>query len=319
MADITVKPLTVSKAIDPGEAAGRTAGSFIGEVLGENAVQLRDKDVLVMSSKVVAFFEGGLLRLEEVHASWKARFLGRVFGKDPRKLQLLMETGKVLVVVPMRRILRIPSMRRMMIERSANPAAMLEGYSRINNYTFVVQAHAAYLDEAGIDHTNSPEGYVTVLPLDPCATAAKIRAELMERFGRDVAVIVTDTVTCVGRVGSQDIAIGYAGIDPITRATFSDDLFGVPRSGGIDVAIDSIAGLAGLMMGQTTERTPAVLVRGMDYEPERGEDAGRGMGVLGYPPGAGWRITLHTVAATAWFRLVNLLTFSRWPRRTRSI
>ena len=319
MADITIKRLTVSEAIGPKETTGRTAGSFFGEVLAGNEIELQEKDVLVISSKVVSFFEGGLLRLEDVRASWKARFLGRVFGKDPRKLQLVMETGKVLVVVPLKRILRIPSVRQMLIERSANPDAMLEGYSRINNYTLVVQAHAAYLDEAGIDHTNSPEGYVSVLPRAPCATAAKIRAELMEQSGRDVAVIITDTVTCVGRVGSQDIAIGYAGIDPIMRATFSDDLFGVPRSGGIDVAIDSIAGLAGLVMGQTTERTPAVLVRGLDYEPEREEDAGRGMGILGYPPGAAWRITLHSVLATAWFRVVNLLTFRRWPRRSRSI
>lgn len=319
MADVTIKPLAVSKAIGPEDTTGRTAGSFIGDVLAENGIDLQDKDILVVSSKVVSFFEGGLVRLEEVRASRKARLLGRVFGKDPRKLQLLMETGKVLLVVPMKRILRIPSMRRMMIERSANPAAMLEGYGRLNNYTFVVEAHAAYLDEAGIDHTNSPEGYVSVLPTNPCATAAKIRAEVMERFGRNAAVIITDTVTCVGRVGSQDIAIGYAGIDPITRATFSDDLFGVPRSGGIDVAIDSIAGLAGLVMGQTTERTPAVLVRGLDYAPEREEDAGRGMGILGYPPGAAWRITLHAVLATAWFRIVNLLTFRRWPKRSRSI
>ncbi len=319
MSEITVKPIIVNRTIGPEEARDRTAGDAVAEALIENGITPRPGDILVVSSKVVSFFEGGLIRLEDVTPSWKARFLGRAFGKDPRKLQLLMETGKVLLVVPMKRILSIPSIRAMMIERSANPEAMLDGYSRINNFTFVVGAHAAYLDEAGIDHTNSPDGYVTALPSDPCEVARRIRGELRERFGADAAVIITDTVTCVGRLGSQDIAIGFSGIDPITRATFSDDLFGVPRSGGIDVVIDSIAGLAGLVMGQTVERTPAVLVRGLPHAPQRDEDVERGMGILGYPPEAQWRMALYAVAATAWFKLVNLFTFRRWPKRTRSV
>jgi len=319
MSEITVRPIVVGRTIEPEEAGAKTAGQAVAEALLENALTPQDGDIIVVSSKVVSFFEGGLVRLGDVKPCWKARVLARAFGKDPRKLQILMETGKVLLVVPMKRILRMPSMRRMMIERSANPDAMIEGYSRINNFTFVVRVHAAYLDEAGIDHTNSPEGFVTVLPVDPCVVAERIRNELAERFGIAVAVIITDTVTCVGRVGSQDIAIGFSGIDPVTRATFSDDLFGVPRSGGIDVVIDSIAGLAGLVMGQTVERTPAVLIRGLSYAPQREEDVARGMGILGYPPGAQWRLVLYALAATAWFRIVNLFTLGRWPKRTRSI
>ena len=318
MRDVTIKPLRVENVIEPEQTAGRSAGSFIVELLGVNEVVPQSGDVLVVSSKVVSFFEGGLIRLDGVCPSRKARWLGRLFGKDPRKLQVLMETGKVLAVIPLRSILKIPSVRRMMIERSANPGAMIEGYSRLNNHTFIVRAHAAYLDEAGIDHTNSPDGYISVLPPNPCATAAKIRVALRERFKQEVAVIITDTVTCVGRLGSQDVAIGYAGIDPMTRATFSEDLFGVPRSGGIDLVIDSIAGMAGLVMGQTTERTPAVLVRGLPYEPERPEDAGRGMRILSWPEDEQWRMVLYGALATAWFRVANFLTFQRWPKRTRS-
>jgi coenzyme F420-0:L-glutamate ligase/coenzyme F420-1:gamma-L-glutamate ligase len=319
MREIKILPVTVGEAIRPEATEGRSAGSFFCHALAENGIEPQDGDVLVVSSKVVAFFEEGLVRLEDVRASWKARFLGRAFGRDPQKLQILMETGKVLAVVPMGKVLSIPTFRRMMIERTPNPDAMLAGYGTINRSTFVVRAHAAYLDEAGIDYTNSPEGYVTVLPRDPCATARKVRRELRKQFGKDVAVIITDTVTCVGRVGSQDLAIGYAGIDPITRQTFSDDLFGVPRSGGIDIVIDSIAGMAGLVMGQTTERTPAVLVRGLDCVPERETDIEDGMRVLEYPPGVVWRAAMYVILATAWFRLVNVLTFRRWPRRTRAV
>jgi coenzyme F420-0:L-glutamate ligase/coenzyme F420-1:gamma-L-glutamate ligase len=310
-------PLSVSDTIRPQDAAGRTAGAFLSELIERQGIELEDKDVLVASSKVVALFEGGLIRLDSVRPSRKARVLGWAFKKDPRTVQLIMETGKVLLVVPMHRLIRIRGLREMMQARSANPEAMLAGFGRLNNYAFVVRAHGAYLDEAGIDHNNSPEGFVTVLPKDPCAVAARIRAELSERFGRAPAVIITDSVTCVGRVGSQDIAVGFAGIDPVMRMTFSDDLFGVPRSGGIDVVVDSIAGMAGLLMGQTVERTPAVLVHGVDYLPECDGESVRGMKVLAYPPGLQWKSALLTLLATLRFWIVNVFTFQRWPSRRK--
>jgi len=315
---ITLHPVSVAEAVTPENAEGKTAGSFFCDALEREGLPPSTGDVLVVSSKLVSILEGGCVRLDDVRPSWKARFLGKAFLRDPKKLQVLMETGRVLVVLPLKRILSIPGVRRMMIARSPNPEAMLRGFSTTNKYTFIVQTHAAFLDEAGIDHTNSPEQYITVLPPDACASAARIRQEIAEQFGAEVAVIVTDTVTTVGRLGTQDTAIGFAGIDPVTRHSFSDDLFGAPRSGGIDLVVDSIAGMAGLVMGQTVERTPAVLVRGVEYEPEREDAAERGLAALVYPPEAMKRIILYTLLATAWFKLANLLSFSLWPKRTRS-
>lgn len=308
-------PLTVAAAIRPEETSGRTASDFFLGLIEDSGTEPRDRDVLVVSSKVTSFFESGcVVRLSDVVPSRKARLLGRLFGRDPRKVQLVLEQGSVFLVIPMKRITRIQSVRRMLEERSANPEAMWKGFEQINSYTFVVRNHAAYLDEAGIDHTNSPDEYVSLLPRDPCGTARGIRDEIRERYGVDVAVILTDTVTSVGRMGSQDVAIGYAGIDPITRDTFSDDLFGVPRSGGIDIVVDSIAGMAGLMMGQTTERRPAVLVRGLNYKPERSDDV-PGMGAVGMPSDSEWRIVLYTLSATLRLRLGSLLAFQRDPKR----
>ncbi len=307
-------PLTVEQAIHPEETGEQTAGAFFADLVERTGIRPLDGDVLVVSSKVASFFEpGGVVWLADVVPSRKARVLGRMFGKDPRKVQLVLEQGKVFVVIPMKRIIRIPSVRRMLEERSVNPEAMWRGFEQVNSYTFVVRNHAVYLDEAGIDHTNSPDAYVSLLPPDPCRTAEGIREAFHRRYGVDVAVIVSDTATCIGRMGSQDMAIGYAGIDPITRMTFSDDLFGVPRSGGIDIVVDSIAGMAGLVMGQTTERRPAVLVRGVAYEPERHQEAG--MSAVEMPAGSEWRIALHTLLATVWLRLGSALALQRAPRR----
>ena len=312
---IQIIPLTVADAIHPAETSGGTAGEFFLKLIGDSGLEPQDQDLLVVSSKVASFFEGDcLVRLADVIPSRKARLIGRLFGKDPRKVQLVLEQGNVFLVIPMKRIIRIPSIRRMLEKRSANPDAMWRGFEQINSYTFVVRKHAAYLDEAGIDHTNSPEEFVSLLPRDPCETARGIRREIRERHGVDVAVILADTVTCVGRMGSQDMAIGYSGIDPITRVMFSDDLFGIPRSGGMDIVIDSVAGMAGLVMGQTTERRPAVLVRGLDYVPERDDDA-PGMTAVAMPRGSEWRIAVYTILATLRLRLGSLLAFQRNPRR----
>jgi len=314
--EVTFIPLTVAKAVRPEETPGQTAGRFFVEVLSENGATLCDKDVLVVSSKVATMFEGGQLRLCDVVPSRKARIVGWLFHRDPRKVQLVLEQGPVLLVVPMKRIVRMPSMRRMLEMRSPNQEAMREGYGRINGHVFVVRKHAAYLDEAGIDHTNSPEGYVTLLPDDPCATARRIRETIRQAIGKEIAVIITDTVTCIGRLGSQDLAIGYAGIDPITRDTFSDDLFGIPRAGGIDLVIDSIAGMAGLVMGQTIERTPAVLVRGIDYAPER-SDENPGMAAVAMPTRGQWKIVCNTLLSTLWFRIGSAISFQRNAGRRR--
>ena len=314
-ARIEFVPLTVRDAVHPEETNGRTVGEFLLQLIEDAGIEPQDKDVLAVSSKIAALFDPErVVRMGEVIPSRKARLLGWLFGKDPRKVQLVLEQGSVFLVVPMKRIIRIPSMRRMLEKRSANPEAMRRGYEELNNYTFVVRQHAVYLDEAGIDHTNSPDEFVTLLPRDPCETARAIREEIRTSRGVEVAVILSDTLTCVGRMGSQDMAIGYSGIDPITRVTFSDDLFGVPRSGGIDIVIDSIAGMAGLVMGQTTERRPAVLIRGLDYAPERDDDAA-GMAAVAMPPGSEWRITLYTILATLRYRLGSLLAFQKEPKR----
>jgi coenzyme F420-0:L-glutamate ligase/coenzyme F420-1:gamma-L-glutamate ligase len=111
------------------------------------------------------------------------------------------------------------------------------------------------------------------------------------------------------------VAIGYAGIDPVTRETFSPDLFGVPRSGGIDLVIDSIAGMAGLVMGQTTERTPIVVVRGLSYQPERPDEL-PGMDAVSWPAGAEWKFALLTMLSTLKLWVGNLIALQ--PRTVKS-
>lgn len=314
--EIRFLPVTIDNVIQPEDVESARSGAYISQLIEAAGVTVQDNDVVAISSKVAAFLDGGLVRLEDVAPTRKARILGRFFQRDPRTIQLVLEQGNVSFVVPMKKIIRIPALRKMMNRRTSDPATMANGYEINNPFTFVVKKFAAYLDEAGIDHTNCPDGYVTLLPENPCRLASEIRAGIRHHFDANVAVILTDTVTSVGRLGSQDMAIGYAGIDPVTRETFSHDLFGVPRSGGIDLIIDSISGMAGLVMGQTTEKTPIVVVRGLTYQPERPDEL-PGMEAVSWPAGTEWKFALLTGLATLRFWLGSLLSLQPRTKKSR--
>lgn len=312
--EIRIIPIKVTEPILPEAAAEYTSGAFLAETIAQNGITIEAKDVLVFTSKVAALFERRAVRLEGVKPSWKARVLGKAFGKDPRKVELLMHEGKVRVVVPFSRIVKKTRILEQFSRLSPHPEEIMPVLEKLNRYEFIVLKHGAILDEAGMDFQNSPHGYVTLLPKNPCQTALSIRQELRDHFGQEVAVVITDTTHPLGRTASQDIAIGYSGLDPVARNYFQKDLFGKFHSGGLQSMIDSLAACAGLIMGQHTELTPAVLIRGCDYQPERENEALYGMEAVAYPPGSIARSVFLVLLATFWFYIVNLFTFRRWPK-----
>ncbi|MCD6095019.1 MAG: coenzyme F420-0:L-glutamate ligase, partial [Thermoprotei archaeon] len=67
-------------------------------------------------------------------------------------------------------------------------------------------------------------------------------------------------------VGSIDIAVGSSGIDPLAREFGERDLYGRPKFGGMDILVDEICAAAALLMKQTSERIPVVLIKGLHYK-----------------------------------------------------
>jgi coenzyme F420-0:L-glutamate ligase/coenzyme F420-1:gamma-L-glutamate ligase len=131
--------------------------------------------------------------------------------------------------------------------------------------------HGFVCANGGVDASNvGPDSgsLVTLLPRDPDASAAGIRAALRERFGVDVPVIVSDSFGRPWRWGIVDVAIGVSGLVPL------DDLRGVPDADGrvmrstVRAVADELASAAELALGKTARR-PAALVRGAEFT--RGE------------------------------------------------
>ena len=121
--------------------------------------------------------------------------------------------------------------------------------------------HGLTMAAAGIDASNVALGSAVLLPLDPDASARRLRTTLLGRTGRNVGVVVTDTAGRAWREGQTDIAVGAAGL------VVAEDFAGRVDAHGNELAVtapavaDEIAGLAELASGKLGGR-PFVVVRG---------------------------------------------------------
>jgi coenzyme F420-0:L-glutamate ligase/coenzyme F420-1:gamma-L-glutamate ligase len=127
---------------------------------------------------------------------------------------------------------------------------------------------------AGVDASNTPEGTVLLLPLDPDATARALRAAWRARFGLDrLAVLVTDTAGRTWRDGVTDVAIGSAGLRVLDDLRGGVDSHGRALTVTVTAVADELAAASELVRGKATGRAVAV-VRGAGRFVLGGADGG---------------------------------------------
>ncbi|HEV8250014.1 MAG TPA: coenzyme F420-0:L-glutamate ligase, partial [Gaiellaceae bacterium] len=132
--------------------------------------------------------------------------------------------------------------------------------------------HGFVCASAGVDASNAPApGQVVLLPVDPDASAARLRGRLRELTGREVGVVVTDSFGRAWRQGTTDVAIGAAGVPVLLDLEGERDPVGYELHATVIAVADEIAGAAELVMGKT-RGIPAAVVRGLDL---RGDGAAR--------------------------------------------
>jgi coenzyme F420-0:L-glutamate ligase len=114
---------------------------------------------------------------------------------------------------------------------------------------------------AGIDNKNAPSDYAVLWPKDPKASARKVRARIKRRTGKDVAVMIIDSGLVPLRIGTTGLALAVAGFKPIRDDRGCKDLFGKSIMITRQAVADDLASAAHLLMGEATEKTPAVLIK----------------------------------------------------------
>jgi coenzyme F420-0:L-glutamate ligase/coenzyme F420-1:gamma-L-glutamate ligase len=219
----------------PEVVGGDDLGRLIGDAIEATGglLPLRPDDVLVVTQKIVSKAEGAVVDLDAVEPRPEAVAFGERWDRDPRQVEVVLREA--------RRVVRM--------ERGVIITETEHGFVCANG---------------GIDASNVGPGsghVVTLLPHDPDASAAAIRAAVRERFGVDVPVIVSDSFGRPWRWGITDVAIGVSGLVPIEDLRGTPDADGRVMKSTIRASADEIASAAELALGKVAGR-PVALVRG---------------------------------------------------------
>ena len=182
--------------------------------------------MLVVAHKVVSKAEGRLRRLSDVEPGERARELAAEQEKDPQLVQVVLDESE--------EVLRA--------ERGVMVCVTRHGFVCAN---------------AGVDASNAgAEGTVVLLPVDPDASARRLRREL------GCAVVVTDSFGRAWRIGQSEVAIGCAGLTPAEDWRGQTDADGRVLAATVIAIADEIAAAADLARGKDS-REPAVRIRGL--------------------------------------------------------
>ena len=195
--------------------------------------ELEDGDVVVVAQKAISKIEGRIVRLDGVEPSPRAIEIAGEEGEAARRIEVILREAKSVV-------------------RVRPPLVICE------------TQHGFICASAGVDASNAPEpGTLVLLPIDPDASAARLRDELQERSRRDVGVIVTDSFGRPWRQGTTDVAIGAAGVKVFEDLAGEHDPIGYTLKNTVIAVADEIAGAAQLVSGKL-DRVPVTIVRGLD-------------------------------------------------------
>jgi coenzyme F420-0:L-glutamate ligase/coenzyme F420-1:gamma-L-glutamate ligase len=193
--------------------------------------ELQDGDVVVVAQKAISKTEGRVVRLDDVEPSDRAR---EVSGEaDPRRVEVVLREAKRIV--------------------------------RTRGSLLITETRPGFgCASSGVDASNAPEpGTLVLLPVDPDASAGRLRARLQELTGRDVGVVVSDSFGRPWRQGTTDVAIGAAGVEVLRDLKGERDPAGYELKSTVIATADEVAGAAELVMGKL-DRTPVAIVRGLD-------------------------------------------------------
>ena len=211
-------------------------GDDLAAMIVERA-ELEDLDVVVVAQKAISKIEGRVVSLDGVEPSDRAREIAGEDGEPAKRIEVILREAKSVI-------------------RVRPPLVICE------------TRHGFICASAGVDASNSPEpGVLVLLPLDPDASAARLRAELRERTGRDVGVVVTDSFGRPWRQGTVDVAIGASGVEVLSDLKGRHDPIGYELHATVIAVADEIASAAQLVSGKLG-RVPVTIVRGLDVRGE---------------------------------------------------
>ena len=204
--------------------------------INQNKITIDDYDVFVIAQKIISKSENRYIDLNKVNVSKKAKNLAIELNKNPEFIQAVLdESNKVLST---------------------------------KNGTILVEHKLGYINiNAGIDLSNIPDqnNLALLLPEDPSKSAKDIQEGLSNKLNKDISIIVSDSMTRPFRSGVINFALASYNFQSLIDLKGVKDLYNNKIKGTEVAYADELAAAAGIVMGQTSEQKPVILIKGFNY------------------------------------------------------
>ena len=240
MNNIELKALEDFPYVEPGDDLAK----IILKSFRINNINLDDGDVVVVAQKIISKSENRYIDLNKITPSEKAITLAKELNRDSSFIQVILNESNEIVSTDKNVII---------VEHKL-------GFININ---------------AGIDRSNIPQdiNQVLLLPKNPTISANNLRLALSEKFKKQIAVVITDSMTRPYRSGVTNFALASSNLQSLIDLSGEKDMYGnILKNTEIAVA-DEIAAASGLLMGQGSDKKPVVIIKGFNKNKYKVNDA----------------------------------------------
>lgn len=217
-------PIRVKRQLE-GFDIYNTIGKAVGEIIEHN-------DILVVSSKFVAISEKSVVILQKVKHSREATRLSKKYGMNKKLVEVIQRESDFVV-------------------------------GGVHGFILTIK-DGMLCPNAGVDRSNIEKGKVVLYPREPATACKLIKDYLKFRFGVDVGVVLSDSRLMPMRKGTTGVAVASAGIKAILEMRGNMDLFGNVLRVTVQSLADDVCSAAQLLMGESDESVPIVIVRGLN-------------------------------------------------------
>ena len=191
---------------------------------------IRDNDILCITSKLISKSEGLFVDLKSINPSQLAlRLHQQIPRKDPRLIQII-------------------------IDQTSDKSGKKLQISK--NFIGGWLPNGLFLTSAGVDKIDA--GTAIVLPKNCDEIAKRISDDIFDQLKVRVAIIITDSDGRIDKKGATQVAVGLYGISGLRKSQHEDKT-------NVETICAMLAASAGLLMGQKGKMLPIVKIHGIDY------------------------------------------------------
>ena len=240
MNNIELKALEDFPYVEPGDDLAK----IILKSFRKNNINLDDGDVVVVAQKIISKSENRYIDLNKITPSEKAIALAKDLNRDSSFIQVILNESNEIVST----------------EKNVIVVEHKLGFININ---------------AGIDRSNIPQdiNQVLLLPKNPTISANNLRSALSGKLNKQIAVVITDSMTRPYRSGVTNFALASSNLQSLIDLSGEKDMYGnILKNTEIAVA-DEIAAASGLLMGQGSDKKPVVIIKGFNKNKYKVNDA----------------------------------------------